>query len=58
MQAKKVGQTYKIAGQQQFRCSDCGNYYANSNFNDIEFHWQDKPDEWKEYMKSKGVDVS
>ena len=51
-------QTYRIAGTNKFRCSDCKAIYPKESFQPIEFIWKDDPKEWKRWMTSKGIKVA
>ena len=37
----KVGQTYKLAGRPEFKCSDCKTVYAKSKFDEMAFLWKE-----------------
>ena len=50
-----LGQTYRIAGQQKFKCSTCKQIFDKSSFDPIDFVWKDDPDAWKSWVTSKGI---
>lgn len=58
LNAGKTGQTYKIAGRQQYVCSDCKTSYPASTFTPIEYMWKDDKPAWLSYMRSRGVNVT
>lgn len=57
LKAGKVGQTYRLSGKQNYRCSDCKVIYDKSEFDPIEFTWKDDFDSYKTWLKSKGVEI-
>ena len=41
----KIGQTYKIAGKQNFKCGSCGRVSDRSEYSDEDFSWR-TDDKW------------
>lgn len=51
----KTGQTYRLAGQPNFRCHDCKTVYHEGLFEPWEFEWRDKRPTWEAGMKAKNL---
>lgn len=49
----KLGQTYRIAGQPNFRCSTCKTVYHEGLFEPWELLWRDDRKAWEAGMDKK-----
>lgn len=47
LKEKKVVQMFRLAGQPLFRCHVVGHIHRRDEFQDIDFHWHEKPKEWE-----------
>ena len=48
-----IGQTYKIAGKQIYKCAWCKQIYPAGGFKDIEFKWRIDPKNWEDFISQK-----
>ena len=53
MNEGKLGQTYRIAGRNEFKCNSCGTIMDAKSFDPIEFKWRDDVETWASWMKQK-----
>lgn len=53
LQAGNIQQLYRIAGKGAYKNPVTGHIYQSWEFDDIDFQWKNKPDEWK---KAKGLE--
>lgn len=47
------GQTYRLAGQHLYKCSDCKRLYPENSFQEEDFLWKEDHASWLKYVEGK-----
>lgn len=55
LKAGQNGQTYKVAGKDEYKCSSCKHTYIGRDFEPEAFTWRDDQERWKKWLESKGI---
>ena len=48
----RIGQTYRVAGKQMFKCQSCGKVTERAAYKDEDFLWRTRHD-WARTLKAK-----